>query len=118
MMFNDRDRETAIRLEVKVDQALARIGTLESKQATHEGICEVRHKQFEQYVLRKTEEEAHSVLELDKFMEESRAHRNRIETSVWASNAALQWRLIGAMFVLLIAACGAVVTLSHLGVIK
>ena len=118
MMFNGRDRETAIRLEVKIDQALARIGTVESKQATHEGICDVRHKQFEEYVTRKSAEEARSVVEWDKFMEESRAHRERIQASVWESNSLLQKRLIGAMFTILVAASGAVVAAFHFGIVR
>ena len=128
-MFDGRDRATAVRLEAKLeamsvrleaksDMALQRMGAIESKQAAHEGICNERQRQFESYVARMAAEQLHSSAEWERFTAESREHRNRIEASVWASNTRLLWKLVGAMFTLLLATSGAIISLSHVGIIK
>ena len=117
-MFNNKDRGAFIRLELKIDQALIRLGVVESKQASHEAICDVREKQFEEYVRRKETEQNRSEEEWDKFKSESREHRNRIESGIWASHNSLLLKVIWAMFILLVATSGAVVGLNHYGVIK
>ncbi len=117
-MFNNKDRGAFIRLEMKIDQALVRLGVVESKQSSHETICDVREKQFEEYVRRKETEQNRSEEEWDKFKNESREHRNRIESGIWASHNSLLLKVIWAMFILLIATSGAVVGLNHYGVIK
>jgi len=118
LMFNNKDRGAFIRLEMKIDQALVRLGVVEGKQASHEAICDVRERQFEEYVRRKEMEQSRSEEEWDKFKNESRDHSNRIESGIWASHNSLLLKVIWAMFILLVATSGAVVGLNHYGVIK
>ena len=111
MMFSYNDRGLLTRIEAKVDVALTRLGVVESRQATHEAICDVREKNFEEYKRKKEIEDDRSVEEWQDFRKESTSDRSRIRDEIWQSNTRLLWKVILAMGVLLAAATGAAWTL-------
>src|SRR6266566_3913490 len=100
-MFSSIDRQSIARLEAKVDICLTRLGMVESKQTTHEAVCNERDKTFEEYRNRKEKEQVHSVEEWEDFREESNKDRQRIRNEIWESSNKLLWKIIFAMGVLL-----------------
>lgn len=104
-MFSRSDRSLLYELKAKLEVMTGRIGAVETKQATQEAIAKMHDDDAKEFRR-----------EFEGFRSESRMWREAMQNSVYSSNNALLWRVIGAMGALLTLAITIGFTLLKAGV--
>jgi hypothetical protein len=124
MMFSPSDRSelkalvlAIAKLDGKVDALATRTAVLEQKQSTHEAICEIRDKEFNNFVARAGKDESEAKEEWERFKDESRRDRASIREAIWTSHTNLLWKTIGGMSIIITGIAGIVVALMEKGLI-
>lgn len=90
MMFSRADRSLMFELKAKLESLAGRLGVVETEQATQKALAKVHGDDAKEF--RK---------EFDDFASQSRTWRDNLQSSIYSSNNALLWRVIGAMGALL-----------------
>jgi hypothetical protein len=125
MMFSPSDRNelkalslTLAKLDGKIDALAVRTTAVEQKQSTHEAICEIRDKEFNNFVARTDKDDREAKEEWERFRDESRRDRASIREAIWTSHTNLLWKTIGGMSIIITGIAGIVVALMEKGLIR